>query len=85
MGEQFDLSADERALLIAALDGPLVDRDTAALGLCLRLCGRKLLQRAGAAAAVNGWRGSPHAFVLTREGWRAVKAERARGPLRRAG
>jgi hypothetical protein len=80
-----DVTADERALLIAALDGPLVDRDPASLGLCLRLCGRRLLQRAGTAAAANGWRGSPHAFVLTREGWRLVRAERARRPLRRAG
>jgi len=81
----FDLSADERTLLLAALDGPLVDRDAASLGLCLRLCGRRLLQRAGSAAAANGWRGSPHAFVLTRDGWRLVKAERRRSPLRRAG
>ena len=85
MSEQIELSTDERALLMAALDGPVVDRDAAVLGLCLRLCGRRLLQRAGTAAAVNGWRGSPHAFVLTREGWRLVKAERARSPLRRAG
>ncbi|MDE2488748.1 MAG: hypothetical protein KGO51_15260 [Alphaproteobacteria bacterium] len=85
MSEHDDLSADERALLLAALDGPLVDRDPASLGLCLRLCGRRLLQRAGSAAAANGWRGSPHAFVLTREGWRLVRAERNRRPLRRAG
>ena len=81
----FDLSADERTLLLAALDGPLVDRDAGSLGLCLRLCGRRLLQRAGSAAAANGWHGSPHAFVLTRDGWRLVKAERRRSPLRRAG
>jgi len=85
MSDFHDLSADERRLLRAALDGPLVDRDPAVLGLCLRLCGRRLLQRAGTAAAANGWRGSPHAFVLTRDGWRLIAAERARGPLRRAG
>lgn len=84
MSDFHDLTADERALLIAALDGPLLDRGSTMLGLCLRLCGRRLLQRAGAAAAINGWRGSPHAFVLTREGWRLLMAER-RGPLRRAG
>jgi hypothetical protein len=33
----------------------------------------------------NGWRGSPHAFILTREGWRLLKAERLRAPVRRAG
>lgn len=85
MSEDHDISADERALLHAAMHGPLEDRDPGVLGLCLRLCGRKLLQRAGSAAAANGWRGSPHAFVLTREGWRLMKAEHPRGPLRRAG
>jgi hypothetical protein len=85
MNDFEDVTADERALLIAALDGPLVDRDPASLGLCLRLCGRRLLQRAGTAAAANGWRGSPHAFVLTREGWCFVRAERMRRPLRRTG
>lgn len=82
MSDYHDLSAEERALLHQALHGPLHDRDPIFLGLCLRLCGRRLLQRAGSAAAANGWRGSPHAFVLTRDGWCLVKAERARGPLR---
>jgi hypothetical protein len=85
MSDFHDLTADERALLRAALHGPLMDRDPIVLGLCLRLCGRRLLQRAGAAAAANGWRGSPHAFVLTRDGWTLMKAERARGPLRQTG
>lgn len=85
MSDYIDLTADERALLHQALQAPLVERDPIVLGLCLRLCGRRLLQRAGSAAAANGWRGSPHAFVLTREGWRLVKADRARGPLRRTG
>lgn len=85
MSDFHDLSADERALLRAAMDGPLEDRDPAVLGLCLRLCGRRLLQRAGSAAAANGWRGSPHAFVLTRDGWNLVKAQRLHNPLRRAG
>ena len=71
-----DLSQEERSLLRAALDGPLLDRNPARVGLCLRLCGRRLLQRAGLAAQTNGWRGSPHAFVLTREGWALLKAER---------
>lgn len=85
MTEFQDLSVDERELLMAAVDGPLVDRDPVFLGLCLRLCGRRLLQRAGSAAAANGWRGSPHAFVLTRDGWRFIKIERQRRPLRRTG
>ncbi|MDB5494968.1 MAG: hypothetical protein JWP86_2305 [Phenylobacterium sp.] len=85
MSDFQDLSADERNLLRAALDAPLVERDPAVLGLCLRLCGRRLLQRAGSAAAANGWSGSPHAFVLTRDGWRQIAAEHARGPLRRVG
>jgi hypothetical protein len=55
------------------------------MGLCLRLCGLHLMQRAGAAAIANGWRGSPHAFVLSREGWNLVKAERQRAPIRRVG
>jgi len=79
------LTPDERALLREAVNGPLVERDPMSLGLCLRLCGMKLLQRAGSLAAANGWRGSPHAFFLTREGWTLVKAERTRQPVRRAG
>jgi hypothetical protein len=55
------------------------------VALCLRLCGRRLLQRAGTAALANGWQGSPHAFVLTREGWAYLKAERRRAPIRRVG
>lgn len=82
MSDYHDLSADERALLHQALHAPLMDRDPIFLGLCLRLCGRRLLQRAGSAAAANGWRGSPHAFVLTRDGWCFLKAERTRGPMR---
>jgi hypothetical protein len=79
-----DLSEDERNLLEAALNGPLLDHDPIQVGLCLRLCGRRLLQRAGAVAQANGWRGSPHAFVLTRDGWALLKAGRRR-PMRRAG
>jgi len=85
MSETPDLSPDERAVLMAALHAPLFDRDPVVMGLCLRLCGRHLLQRAGGMAMANGWRGSPHAFVLTRAGWAVVKAERRRFPIRRAG
>jgi len=85
MSEPHDLTPDERAVLMAALHEPLLDRDPLVMGLCLRLCGRHLLQRAGGMAMANGWRGSPHAFVLTRAGWALVKAERHRGPIRRAG
>jgi hypothetical protein len=84
MIEAQDLSPDELKLLKAALEAPLLDRDPVQVGLCLRLCGRQLLQRAGSASAANGWRGSPHAFVLTREGWGLLKADRRR-PMRRAG
>lgn len=79
------LSNDERNLLREALAGPLTDCDPAALGLCLKLCGMKLLQRSGAVAVANGWRGSPHAFFLTRDGWAVLKAERGRACLRRTG
>jgi len=78
------LSVEERNLIRAALDGPLLDGDPGQVALCLRLCGRRLLQRAGAAALANGWLGSPHAFVLTREGWALLKAEGRRKPLRQA-
>jgi hypothetical protein len=85
MSDPYHLPPEERALLLAALDAPLPDGDPQMVGLCLRLCGRRLLQRAGAAAFANGWRGSPHAFVLTREGWAYLKAERKRDLVRRAG
>lgn len=84
MSPLYQLTPDERAVLTTALEGPLLERDPVVLGLCLRLCGRRLMQRAGAQAAANGWRGSPHAFVLTREGWAVLKAERRSGPVRRA-
>jgi hypothetical protein len=79
------LSLEERLLLRDAMAGPLIDRDPISLGLCLKLCGLKLLQRAGSVAVANGWRGSPHAFFLTREGWALLKAERGHDSLRRAG
>jgi hypothetical protein len=85
MTDARELPVEELNLLRAALESPLLDSDPALVGLCLRLCGRRLLQRAGAAAQANGWLGSPHAFVLTREGWALLKAERRRKPLRRAG
>jgi hypothetical protein len=85
MSDPYDLPPDEREVLMAALDGPLEGQNPVVVGLCLRLCGRRLLQRAGVASQANGWRGSPHAFVLSREGWEYVKAERRRSPIRRAG
>jgi len=78
------LTPEERALLRAALEGPLVDRDPVAIGLCIKLSALKLLQRAGGVAAANGWRGSPNAFFLTRDGWALLKAERSGPPIRRA-
>ena len=85
MSEPQDLTPDERKLLQAALRAPVFEREPVVMGLCLRLCGRRLLQRAGGVSAANGWRGSPHAFVLTREGWSLVNAERRRAPIRRTG
>jgi hypothetical protein len=85
MIDPYELSPEERKLLESALEAPLTDPEPAQVGLCLRLCGRRLLQRAGAAAQANGWRGSPHAFVLTRDGWALLKAERRRRPMLRAG
>lgn len=82
MSETIDLSGAERAMLHQALDGPIAV-DPATLPLCLHLCVRQLLQRAGPLSVAQGWRGSPHAFVLTREGWSVLKAERTRRPLRR--
>lgn len=83
MSPYCDVTPAERALLRSALDAPLVERDPVMLGMCLRLCGRRLLQRAGAASAANGWQGSPHAFVLTRDGWTLLKTERLGAPVRR--
>ena len=85
MSSTLGLTAEERALLRAALDGPLMDRDPVAIGLCVKLCSLKLLQRAGGVAAANGWRGSPNAFFLTRDGWALLKADRGGGPLWRTG
>ncbi|HLZ75928.1 hypothetical protein [Phenylobacterium sp.] len=85
MSEPQDLNPDERNILLTALRAPLFDSDPGVMGVCLRLCGRKLLQRAGGVAVANGWRGSPHAFVLTREGWSLVNAERRRVPVLRTG
>jgi hypothetical protein len=78
------LTAEERRLLAEAMNGPLQQRDPVSIGLCIKLCGLKLLQRAGGVAAANGWRGSPNAFFLTRDGWALMKAERRRPAMRRA-
>lgn len=85
MNPMYSLTADERSLLRKAMEAPIEDRDPAALGMCLKLCGLKLLQRAGAAATLNGWRGSPSAFFLTRDGWALLKEERRPSPLWRTG
>jgi len=85
MSDPYRLAPEERALLFSALEGPISDPDANAAPVCLNLCGRRLLQRAGDQAADRGWRGSPHAFVLTREGWEYIKAERPRGAMRHAG
>lgn len=84
MTPSYGLTAEERGVLKQAMDGPLTDCEPVVLGLCLKLCGLRLLQRAGSLAAANGWRGSPHAFFLTREGWAILKEERLSAPVRRA-
>jgi hypothetical protein len=82
---QTELTETEHQILLTALDGPLLDHDPAIMGACLRLCNRRLLQRAGGVSAANGWRGSLHAFVLSRDGWNLLKAERRRAPIQRTG
>jgi hypothetical protein len=84
MSEPLELTGPERDVLLAALNAPVFDNDPVVMGLCLRLCGRRLLQRAGSVALANGWHGSPHAFVLTHQGWNLVRTERLRVPIRRA-
>lgn len=81
MSTPSDLSRAEWDMLHKALESP-IEVEPAALPLCLHLCVRGLLQRAGPLSVAQGWRGSPHAFVLTRLGWSCLKAEHAR-PLRR--
>jgi hypothetical protein len=85
MNPMYGLTAEERGLLREAMEAPLEDRDPVALGMCLKLCGLRLLQRAGAAATLNGWRGSPNAFFLTRDGWALLKEDRGGAPLWRTG
>lgn len=77
-----DLSAEEHEVLLSALSEPIMEDDPARYSLCLRLCARRLLQRAGAISMANGWHGSPHAFVLSRAGWTLLKDERKRAPIR---
>lgn len=85
MNDRPELTAEEHEALLAALHEPLACGDAENHGLYLRLCGLRLLQRAGAVSLANGWDGSPHAFILTREGWNLLKAGRRRAPERRVG
>ncbi len=82
MSDATDLSPEEREVLWSALSSPIMEDEPARYGLCLRLCGRRLLQRAGAVSMANGWHGSPHAFVLSRAGWTVLKDQRGRSPVR---
>ena len=82
MSDAPDLSPEEREVLLSALSAPIMEDEPARYGLCLRLCGRGLLQRAGAVSMANGWHGSPHAFLLSRAGWNLLKGERRRTPIR---
>ena len=85
MNDAPHLTAEEHQALLAALHEPLACGDAEKHGLYLRLCGLRLLQRAGAVSLANGWDGSPLAFILTREGWNLLKAERRRAPARLTG
>ena len=85
MSDAVELTSEEREVLLEALSEPIAVGDAERHLLYLRLCGRGFLQRAGAVSVANGWRGSPHAFMLTREGWSLLKLERGRAPIRRAG
>ncbi len=76
MGDPIELSADEYRVLLMALARPLSDPDPVIRRLCLNLASRRLLQPAGGVSVANGWRGSPHAFVLSRDGWNRLKAVR---------
>lgn len=79
MGDLTELSADELQILEMALDRPVSDPEPELRRLCINLQARRLLQPAGSVSLANGWRGSPHAFVLSRDGWNQIKASR-RGP-----
>jgi hypothetical protein len=85
MNDAAELTAEEHEALLAALHEPLACGDAEKHGLYLGLCSRRLLQRAGAVSLANGWDGSPHAFILTREGWSLLKAERRKFPVLRTG
>ncbi len=85
MSSTDDLTGEEHAILLEALSGPIPVGDAGRHASYLRLCARRLLQRAGPISRANGWQGSPHAFILTREGWNLLKAEHRRPPVRRVG
>jgi hypothetical protein len=85
MSAIIELMPAEREILRRALACPLLDPDRAVMRLCVSLQARGLLQRAGGVSMANGWRGSPQAFVLSRQGWSLLKAERLHRPIRRAG
>jgi hypothetical protein len=85
MSDPILLTPDELEILLLARSGPLSDPDPAVRQVCLNLQARRLLQRAGTEAFVNGWRGSPHAFVLAQDGWNRLKAERRTTQTRRRG
>jgi hypothetical protein len=98
MDEWIALSAEERALLEEALEGPvdcarngddpLGTAARARLQACVNLAARGLLQRAVARPGLRGWRPPPFAYLLTCVGWALLKAARLgwgrpRPPLRR--
>lgn len=83
MNAPFELTAEEHEALLAALHEPLACGDADKHSLYLGLCSRRLLQRAGAVSLANGWDGSPHAFILTQDGWNLLKAERRKLPILR--
>jgi hypothetical protein len=86
MDDWIGLSAEERALLEEALEGPVgcARNGDDPLGVaarlrlqtCVNLAARGLLQRAVARPGLRGWRPPPFAYLLTCEGWSLMKAER---------
>ena len=85
MSEPILLTPEELHVLLLARAGPVTDPDPVIRQVCVNLQARRLLQRAGLEAFANGWRGSPHAFVLAQDGWNRLKAERRPSPNRRRG
>jgi hypothetical protein len=82
MDDAIELTADELEVLEMALASPVSDPEPDVRARCINLQARRLLQPAGSVSMANGWRGSPQAFVLSRDGWNRLKAKRRSGSTR---